>query len=177
MMNRIGGFAFDIMIVSGIAAIQLPLLKDYWAVILILAALGGLVTFLYLYFVSKTLFKEYRYEQFFGMFGMLTGTASTGMILLREIDGTYRSPASENLVYQNVPAIIFGLPMMLIASYACRGLTQCLVCLAIAAAYCIVLNLVLFRSKIFKRKRAEQISDTTQAEATENQTERPKDSD
>ena len=35
---------------------------------------------------------------------MLTGTASTGMILLREIDGSYRTPASENLVYQSLPA-------------------------------------------------------------------------
>ena len=36
MMNRIGGFAFDLMIVSGIAAIQLPLLADHWALLLIM---------------------------------------------------------------------------------------------------------------------------------------------
>ena len=40
MMDRIGGFAFDLMIVAGVAAIQIPLLASYWAVLLILAAAG-----------------------------------------------------------------------------------------------------------------------------------------
>ncbi len=31
------------------------------------------------------------------MFGMLTGTASRGMILLREIDPNYETPAANNL--------------------------------------------------------------------------------
>ena len=36
--------------------------------------------------------------------GMLTGTASTGVILLREIDGNFKTPAADNLVYQTFPA-------------------------------------------------------------------------
>lgn len=159
MMNRIGGFAFDVMIVAGIAAIKLPLLKEHWGVILTLAALGGLGTFFYLFYTSKYLFGSYRHEQFLGMFGMLTGTASTGMILLREIDGSYRSPASENLVYQNVPAIVFGLPMMFLAAYACQGTAQCFTVLGIAAVYLAVLNLILFRSKLFRRNAAVPPSD------------------
>lgn len=44
------------------------------------------------------------------MYGMLTGTASTGIILLREIDKDFKTPAADNLVYQNSPAIVFGFP-------------------------------------------------------------------
>ena len=120
-MNRIGGFAFDLMIVSGIAAIQLPLLAEHWALLLIMGAFGAVATFLYIYFVSKTLHRSYMHEQFLAMFGMLTGTASTGMILLREIDGSYKTPASENLVYQTLPAMIFGFPLMLLAPVADDG--------------------------------------------------------
>ena len=36
MMDRISGMAFDLMIVAGVAAIQLPLLATYWGVLLIL---------------------------------------------------------------------------------------------------------------------------------------------
>ncbi len=152
MMDRIGGFAFDLMIVAGVAAIQIPLLASYWGLLLILAAAGALVTVFYVNFVSKRQFGAYRHEQFLAFFGMLTGTASTGMILLREIDGTYRTPASENLVYQNVPAMVFGFPLMFLATYApTSDLAALITCLIVGAAF-VILNLVLFRNRIFKRK-------------------------
>ena len=152
MMDRISGMAFDIMIVAGVAAIQLPLLAQYWAVLLILAVVGTIVTFVYVNFVSKKLFPTYRHEQFLTWFGMLTGTASTGMILLREIDGSYRTPASENLVYQNLPAMAFGFPLMFLASYAPVGnLDSLITCIIVFVAF-IALNIVLFRRSIFKKR-------------------------
>lgn len=153
MMNRIGGFFFDLMIVAGVAAIQLPLLADHWAVLLILALVGAIATFGYVYYTSKALYPDYRHEQFLAMFGMLTGTASTGIILLREIDGAYRSPASENLVYQSVPAMVFGFPLMFLATYACLGQTQCLITFAIIGVFFVALNVLLFRRKIFRKRR------------------------
>lgn len=154
MMDRIGGFAFDLMIVAGVAAIQIPLLVSYWGVLLILAVVGALVTLFYVNFVCKRKFPAYRHEQFLAFFGMLTGTASTGMILLREIDGTYRTPASENLVFQNLPAMIFGVPLMFLANFAPKSdLNALITCIIVGAAF-VVLNLVLFRNKVFKRKKA-----------------------
>ena len=84
------------------------------------------------------------------MYGMLTGTASTGIILLREIDGQFKTPAADNLVYQQFPAIVFGFPMMLLANMAPgkEWLT-----LGIFVAFFIVMNVILFRSFIFKRKK------------------------
>ncbi|MBD5131577.1 MAG: hypothetical protein HDT28_03140 [Clostridiales bacterium] len=152
MMDRIGGFAFDLMIVAGVAAIRIPLLVSYWGVLLILAVLGALVTVFYVNFVCKRQFASYRHEQFLAFFGMLTGTASTGMILLREIDGTYRTPASENLVFQNVPAMVFGFPLMFLANFAPQSdLNALITCLVVGVAF-VLLNLVLFRNKIFRRR-------------------------
>ena len=153
MMNRLGGFAFDLMIVSGIAAIKLPLLAHHWGLLLIMALFGAVFTFIYVYFVSKTLHKGYVNEQFLAMFGMLTGTASTGIILLREIDGSFRSPASENLVFQTLPAMVFGFPLMLLAPVADNSTKSALLVLGIVVAMLIALNLVLFRSQIFRRKK------------------------
>ena len=68
--------------------------------------------------VAKLLFPGYVQAQFLTMYGMLTGTASTGIVLLRELDPHFETPVSDNLIYQNFPAIIFGLPLMLIAAQA-----------------------------------------------------------
>lgn len=156
MMDRISGMAFDLMIVAGVAAIQLPLLATYWGVLLILAALGTVLTFWYVNMVSKKLFPSYRHEQFLAFFGMLTGTASTGMILLREIDGSYRTPASENLVYQSLPAIVFGFPLMFLAPYAATSdLAALITCIVVGVCF-VILNIVLFRRNVFKKHFAMQ---------------------
>ena len=82
------------------------------------------------------------------MYGMLTGTASTGVILLREIDGDFKTPAADNMVYQNFPAIVFGFPMMLLATLAP---VKPVLTLIIFIAFFAVMNIILFRSKIFKK--------------------------
>ncbi|MBE6894047.1 MAG: hypothetical protein E7483_00355 [Ruminococcaceae bacterium] len=149
LMTRTSNFFFDIMIVAGIAAIRLGIFQQYWAVLLILGLGGALITYFYLAFVCRKLFAEYENEQFVAMYGMLTGTASTGIVLLREIDGDFKTPVADNLVYQNFPAIVFGFPIMLLATLAP---VKPYLTLAILAAFFAVMNIILFRSMIFKRK-------------------------
>ena len=141
------------MIVAGIGAIQIDLIKNYWFVLLLLGLVGAFSTYFYNHFVCFKLFKGYPHEQFLASFGMLTGTASTGIILLREIDPEFETPASENLVYQNFPAIVLGFPIMLIASYAPRGDINAYITLGVVIAAFAVLNIVLFRAQIFKKRK------------------------
>ena len=150
LMTRASNFFFDIMVVAGIAAIRLDVLEKYWGIMLILGVVGLIITYVYNRIVVKTLFKEYQEEQFLAMYGMLTGTASTGIILLREIDGDFKTPAADNLVYQNFPAIAFGFPMMLLATLAPTkpGLT-----LIILVLFFVVMNVILFRAQLFKKKK------------------------
>ena len=150
LLTRTSNFFFDIMIVAGITAIRLDSLKQYWGIMLILGVAGLVITYAYNRIVAKTLFKDYAEEQFLAMYGMLTGTASTGIILLREVDSDFQTPASDNLVYQNFPAIVFGFPMMLLATLAPQ---KPLLTLGIFVIFFAVMNVILFRSKIFKRKK------------------------
>ena len=150
LMTRVSNFFFDIMVVAGIAAIRLDILENYWGIILILGVVGAVITYIYNKFVAGTLFKDYSEEQFLMMYGMLTGTASTGIILLREIDKDFKTPASDNLVYQNFPAIVFGFPMMFLATLAP---TKPILTLIIFVAFFAVLNIILFRSKLFRKTR------------------------
>ena len=149
LLTRTSNFFFDLMVVAGVAAIRLDELKSYWGIVLILGVVGLLSTYLYLRFVCKKLFPDYEEEQFLMMYGMLTGTASTGTILLREIDGEFKTPAADNMVYQNFPAIVFGFPLMLLANLAPEKPELTLI---ILVAFFIVMNVILFRSFIFKKK-------------------------
>lgn len=146
LMTRLSNFFFDLMIVSGIAAISLDTLEDYWGILIILGIVGAIITYAYNRFVAKKLFPDYYEEQFLTMYGMLTGTASTGIILLREIDKDFKTPASDNLVYQNLPAIVFGFPIMFLATLAPQ---KPVLSLIIFIALLIIMNIILFRAQIF----------------------------
>jgi ESS family glutamate:Na+ symporter len=149
LMTRLSNLFFDIMVVAGVAAIRIEALEKYWPILLILGFVGLIVTYVYNRIIAKKLFSEYYEEQFMAMFGMLTGTASTGVILLREIDPDFKTPVSDNLVYQNFPAIVLGFPLMILANLAPKNPVLTVI---IFAAMFLALNIFLFRSFIFKRK-------------------------
>ena len=150
LLTRASNFFYDIMVVAGIAAIRLDLIDNYWGILLILGVVGLVITYAYNRVVVNVLFKEYREEQFLAMYGMLTGTASTGIILLREVDGDFKSPVSDNLVYQNFPAIAFGFPIMLLATLAPVKPVLTLILLVL---FLLVMNVILFRAQIFGKKK------------------------
>ena len=150
LLTRCGNVFFDLMVVAGIAAIRLDVLENYWGIMLVLGIIGAAVTYFYIRFVCKVLFRRYQEEQFLAMYGMLTGTASTGIILLREIDKEFKTPAADNLVYQNFPAIVFGFPIMLIVPLAPGAPVKITLLLV---AFFLVMQVLLFRTKIFPRKR------------------------
>ena len=152
LMVRIRNVCYDIMVVAGIAAIRISTMKGYLVLLLVIGIVGAAASFAYNYIVSRILFKEYKDEQLVGMYGMLTGTASTGIVLLRELDPEFETPVSDNMVYQNFPAIIFGLPLMLIAAQAPENPFGTWL---IALAFFTVLNIILFREQIlgiFRKK-------------------------
>lgn len=150
LLSNVSNFSYDLMIVAGIAAIRLDTISNYLGILLILGIVGAIITYVYNRFVAKKLFPDYHEQQFLAMYGMLTGTASTGIVLLREIDPDFTSPASDNLVYQNLPAILFGFPIMLLATFAPK---EPYITLAILAVMFFLMNVLLFRSKIFRRKK------------------------
>ena len=150
LLTRVSNLFFDIMVVAGLAAIRLGVLQKYWGIMLILGVAGLVVTYIYNHFVAKILFPKYQEEQFLAMYGMLTGTASTGIILLREVDGDFETPAADNLVYQNFPAIVFGFPIMLLATLAP---VKPIFTWSIFLGFFVVMNIILFRKQIFRKNK------------------------
>jgi len=118
LLSRISGVAFDLMIVAGIASINIEDLSGLWVPFLLMAFVGGAATLIYLQKISKILYPIYYYEGMASMYGMMTGTISSGVLLLRELDPEFKTPAANNLVIGSSYAIIFAAPMLLLISMA-----------------------------------------------------------
>ena len=76
---------------------------------------------------------------------MLTGTISSGVLLLREIDPGMKTPASNNLVTGSSFGIIFGAPMLLLISFAGRNEMTVWLALVLIFIYLAVLLLYIFK--------------------------------
>lgn len=142
LLSRMSGLAFDLMIVAGIAGINIDDLSGYWLPFILMAILGAIVTYIYLIFMCKKLYPDYAYEGFFSMYGMLTGTISSGVLLLREIDPNFETPAANNLVTGSSFGIVFGAPVLLLVSYAPQDTWMTLLLIIV---YLLALMLFIFK--------------------------------
>ena len=147
LLNRISGFFFDIMIVAGIASINLEDIRGLWVPFVLMAVAGGVVTWLHLRFVCKDVYKDYYYEGLISMFGMLTGTISSGVLLLREIDPDLATPAANNLITGSSFGIILGAPILVLVGLAPKSDLLCWITLGLVAVYMGLLELLIFKLK------------------------------
>ena len=151
-MDRISGFSFDLMIVAGVAAIEINDIKDYILPIVILSLLGTVVTYVYIRKVAKECFKGFEHEFFLMSFGTMTGTASNGMILMKEIDPGLRTPTSSLYILSNFPAMVMIAPLLFLLSFAGQSLVNAAICCTIFFVLWCVYTVYLFRRRIFKKK-------------------------
>ena len=121
MMQRVSGFAFDYMITASIAAISIHALKEYAIPILLLTTLGGAVTIWYMLWIVPRAFPKEKLPNVLGFYGMLTGTISTGLALVKGVDPKFRSNTADNLVVGSASAILFGFPMLLVLNIPVIG--------------------------------------------------------
>ena len=150
-MDRVSGFAFDLMIVAGVSAIEINDIKGYILPIVLLSAVGAGITYLYIRKVAKNCFKGFEHEFFLMSFGTLTGTASNGMILMKEVDPGLKPPTSSLYILSNFPAMVMIAPLLFLLKFAGSSFrSACIVC-GIFFALWAVYSIFLFRRKIFKR--------------------------
>lgn len=153
LLSRISGVAFDMMIVAGIASINIEDLSGLWAPFLLMAVAGGAVTLVYLQWICRRVYPSYYYEGLVSMYGMLTGTISSGVLLLREIDPSFETPAANNLVVGSGFGILFGAPMLVLIGMAPESTAMAFTVFGLCAAYLALLLVFLLRVGRGKRER------------------------
>ena len=150
-MDRISGFAFDLMIVAGVAAIEINDIKNYILPIIILSVAGTIATYGYIRKVSKECFKGFENEFFLMSFGTLTGTASNGMILMKEVDPDLETPTSSLYILSNFPAMVMIAPLLFLLGFAGKSLTNAIIACGIFFVLWLGYTVFLFRRRIFKK--------------------------
>ncbi len=119
MLNRIAGVAFDFMIIASITAIDIETISSLGMIVtlIVIGLVGAVTTYFYIRYVTKRVYHEYPDEAFLAFYGNLTGTVSTGISILREMDPNFDTPASNDLVVGSTTAIAFGFPILLITGF------------------------------------------------------------
>jgi ESS family glutamate:Na+ symporter len=155
-MDRISGLAFDMMIVAGVAAIEINDIRNYILPVVILSVVGAAITYIYLRKATKECFKGFEHEMFLMSFGTLTGTASNGMILMKETDPGLRTPTSSLYILSNFPAMVMIAPLLLFLNFAAGSLTSAIIACAMFFVLWLAYTIFLFRRRIFKKRYADK---------------------
>ncbi|MBR2521944.1 MAG: hypothetical protein IKE61_02305 [Coriobacteriales bacterium] len=139
LLSRISGFCFDVMIVAAIASIEFEDLAGLWLPFILLVVAGAVITLFHLKHVCRKAYPDYYYEGLVSMYGMMTGTISSGVLLLREIDPQMKTPAANNLVVGSSFGILLGAPFLVLVGLAPKSMTLALIVLGICIVYYFVL--------------------------------------
>lgn len=155
-MDRISGFSFDLMIVAGVAAIEINDIRNYILPVVILSLVGAVVTYIYIRKATKECFKGFEHEMFLMCFGTMTGTASNGMILMKEVDPGLRTPTSSLYILSNFPAMVMIAPLLFLLGFAGKSMTNAVIACCIFFVLWLLYTVFLFRRRIFKKKFADK---------------------
>ncbi len=112
VLSNISSVAFNFMIIASVLTITNAAVETYYLLVLAFAVFGTIATLAFVKWISKKIYSgpnELNY--FLGMFGMLTGTASTGLALLKGVDKDFKSPVAEEMVVGSGTAISMALPL------------------------------------------------------------------
>lgn len=124
LLSRIGETSFDIMIVAGISAISISALGNYLVPVLIMTTLGGIWTAFFLLKYANWVYKDFVAEFVAVGYGTWTGTLTTGVALVREIDPYGKTPVIEAIAVGSGYAAPFGLPLFLIPGLIVYGYVE-----------------------------------------------------
>ncbi len=114
ILSNMASAAFNVMIAGSVLTITLDFLASYGVQLIVTAVLAGTITLFYLKYMTKRIYPKYQDEYFIGLFGMLTGVASTGLALLKGIDPNLETPVAEEMVLGSGTAISMALPLFAI---------------------------------------------------------------
>ena len=121
LLQKISASSFDFMITASLAAISITVLRENLVPILIITTVGGIYTMFHTYFICKLIYTEEQLEHNAALYGMWTGTITTGIALLREVDPYSKSRVPENLVLGSGFAVFLGVPIMFILALPLQG--------------------------------------------------------
>lgn len=112
-LSRISGIAVDYMVTGSLAAISLVFVGRYWLPLLLLSTFGGVIVTITIPWLCSRIFRDHRYERMIMIFGVSTGTLSTGLALLRILDPEFKTKVSSDYMLSAGMTFALMLPFVL----------------------------------------------------------------
>ena len=112
-MTRISGFSVDFMVAGALGAISLVFVGQYWLPILVLSLVGGVMITYTVPWMSSRMFNDFRFERMLMLYGVSTGTLSTGLALLRVMDPEFKSKVSSDYMLSAGLTFVIAIPFIL----------------------------------------------------------------
>lgn len=113
-MTSISNIAMDLMVVASIAAITIAVVQQYWLELILLGGMTAFSTWLFIHWSIPKLYKSPSLARKVALFGNMTGTMQSALVLLRIVDPRLQTSVSQELVYGSGLAMLFGFPLLLI---------------------------------------------------------------
>ena len=108
VQRRLTGWSVDYLIVATIMAIQLVVVWKFIVPIAAMALACGAVTTLLTVYLGRRLW-SYNLERMVAIYGVVTGTVSSGLLLLRIVDPEFKTPVAVEIGIMN----LFMVPVVL----------------------------------------------------------------
>jgi ESS family glutamate:Na+ symporter len=112
-LTRISGMSVDLMVAGAIGAISLVVVSQYWLPIVIMCAVGGIVTIVTVPWICSRLFRDHKFHRTLIVYGACTGTMPTGLALLRVIDPEFATPAASDYMFSSGITFVLAIPFIL----------------------------------------------------------------
>ncbi len=123
-LNRINGLSVDLTVAACLGAISLTALASYYIPVIILIAVGILITCFVLPWYSSRIFSDHQFYRMLVLFGTATGTLPTGLSLLRVVDPDFETPAARDYAYASGMVFIFVFPLILFVNLPAYSYAQ-----------------------------------------------------
>jgi len=107
LQSRITGWGVDMLIVTSILAISMAIVWEYFIPLMFMVILTASITLFWVFYIGKRIWQEHTHERIAGIFGMETGTVATGLVLIRILDPSFKTPAATDLAISSIVALPF----------------------------------------------------------------------
>ncbi len=121
LLSRIAALVVDVVTVSAIAAVEVAVVREWWALLLTLSVAAGLLTALMAVWFARRAFRESPFEYALVLFGTATGTLATGLALLRLVDPELRGPVATGAVLGAAASAPLSVPLLLLLQLPANG--------------------------------------------------------
>ena len=122
-LSRISGFSVDFMVAGSLGAISLVFVGKFWAEILLMSTVCGLMTLVVVPWFCSRMFRDYEFERMLMIYGVSTGTLSTGLALLRVMDPEFKTSVASDYMLSAGLTFVLAVPFILSINLPAKAAT------------------------------------------------------